>query len=499
MKAPPKGEKGEPSVVVDGQRVPKLGKGAQWGSSEQITRENVKAPKPPGSGLIPWGIFDDRDTWGLGPEQNRAMRTLRRLPGGSAISGLAPFESLGFKVPKPKARARIEGEIHTGIRPENLEYAKLERAMRLNVEGVARETVKLSRVQSLNETFDLYSARNRIHDGAELLPRPIMVRHNGQLYVVKGGEAVAAARLLGRFDLEAVVVDLDRMYPKPATRSETIVAFPDKLSNAERRTAARRAIRAWYESDGVRSKDTSEFASGTDKLSFKRLPKGIGGYHFWTGDIQHVTAYRKEIEDAIAAAKRMERGLPSQPGKPASVRYEHYGFKSLLHEEAHGCSPGMRGSYLVSGRGVEEATTELYARRKFREFFGYHQPSYRSSTFNPSADSTATMGERIAHRPVYEGGKWVDRSMSSYKKYIEAIYDVTHRFTGLDPSLVGEAVDLASIRMRQGSAVAMTPNELITMYVDALIGVQVGGKTVKLTPERRRAMIREIDNDTRFH
>lgn len=140
---------------------------------------------------------------------------------------------------------------------------------------------------------------------------------------------------------------------------------------------------------------------------------GFNGTHAWDGKIE---INRPVQARGVSAAKRLAAGE-----KPTV--YEMGGLRTMVHEAVHGHSPITHQVYVRSGRWIEEATTELAARKVIREKFGF------------------TMAE-------------ID-SIGSYQKVIDRVLDSVEeaitRATGARParSVVREIVDGASIKMRQ--------------------------------------------------
>jgi hypothetical protein len=501
-----------PSVTIDGERLPRLGKGMEWGDASPIGYDDISGDKPKGLGLVPWKIVEGFDMGGSA-RQNRAMRTLQHLRGGSFASGFGPLESLGFDVLKPRTLAKIKGEIEQRVSiSATTDRYNLESLLSDPSSGVTRQRVRLDRLSFTRSDFDLFEARNHIRaaevGGFQTTGAGVVtVKHNGKIYVLQGGSRIAAQRLLGQFEDEVIVIDLDHRSPKPKTNAQFVEALPDGVDSPEKRATFRSSFRDWYANDGIQSRDVAALRTGMGALEIKQLPPGIAGYHLWDGTIQieQFGDTEAKLERAIAAVKKGQRTASPD-------------LATMFHEESHGFSPCGFGAYRGSGVGLEEATTELYARRKWRELFSVKQPRHEQ-TFeeDPSlsvversrrrataeqADRSAPFEDRIGFRPVHDAGTWVDNSVGPYREYIAALYDFTHKHTGLHPDAIPDVIDRAIVRMRQGTAIASTPEDLIHMYVDALDGIKVDvrGKPVKvkLGEAKRTAMEQAMLNDTRF-
>lgn len=94
--------------------------------------------------------------------------------------------------------------------------------------------------------------------------------------------------------------------------------------------------------------------------------KRLNGYHDWDGVI---AVDRKRHALTVKALNLLRRGQHS------AVTADMWDtLRTLVHETVHGHSPLKALGYVRHGAAIEEATTELAARRMMRDTFGAHGP-----------------------------------------------------------------------------------------------------------------------------
>lgn len=150
------------------------------------------------------------------------------------------------------------------------------------------------------------------------------------------------------------------------------------------------------------------------------------------------------------------------PGPSANdVSRDLDGVRILLHEEAHGASPANPPSYRGVGVGIEEAATELIARRASRELTGFRE-GWPAPTQNPRTNK-------------YDGGYWC------YGKYINGLFDAVSEHTG-DAGIQSRIEDaVIETRKWQKGVTYNTGEEQIADIVSRL-----KGEDGKLLPKDKR-------------
>lgn len=125
------------------------------------------------------------------------------------------------------------------------------------------------------------------------------------------------------------------------------------------------AARAWSRGvlarSGMVSQDTKQDLLGAHALSVRPLPGGsLGTHDTRTGKI---TIDPKVFEQSQTFLANVQAKKPVTWEQKQSI-------VTIIHEEVHGTSPAGPGSYKGFGIALEEASTELLARRAARESFG---------------------------------------------------------------------------------------------------------------------------------
>jgi len=221
VKAPPSASKEPPSVMVDGEKLPVLGKGVKWGSNAPLDLEEIRAPRPKGvAKSAPWseamagGGLDLM----LTPEANRAKRTLRTISGVKKDD--IPSKSLGF-VPLEGGVARTMFALGQDLRESlGIEWTSGVREVfegKRTVAGAAKSSVRIDQLKLAHRidgesNVSLTSVRGKIErtgSGMTYTDPVVVVRKGGEMFVIMGADEVAAQRLLGRFKVDAIVIDYE--------------------------------------------------------------------------------------------------------------------------------------------------------------------------------------------------------------------------------------------------------------------------------------------------
>ncbi len=105
---------------------------------------------------------------------------------------------------------------------------------------------------------------------------------------------------------------------------------------------------------GVLGDEPGNGRSDTGKLDLSgtKTTAGAGAHHTWSGEI----AFSKDTADKLI-----------DYAKNGISKENAFGVQALLHEVLHGASPGQASAYRNQGAVIEEVTTEVLARKIFRE------------------------------------------------------------------------------------------------------------------------------------
>lgn len=149
---------------------------------------------------------------------------------------------------------------------------------------------------------------------------------------------------------------------------------------------------------------------------------GANAYHSSDGVTVRVSRHNRCVQLA-----QMMTNTPKAIPSRDDLDY----IRTILHEEAHAHSQKGNGAYRRGGIGIEEAGTELIARRAIRDIF--------------AGDSSAKA--IVARPPKWENGRWTPGN-GAYHDFIVGLVDATHEHLGGDKNDVREKLENAFIRMR---------------------------------------------------
>jgi hypothetical protein len=141
-----------------------------------------------------------------------------------------------------------------------------------------------------------------------------------------------------------------------------------RTQQAELRNEVRKLTEKHYK---IASADTKRGVGGANVLTVdpSARSKGYVGAHDWDGAITMDTG---AVDRARAASKELM--LSEHAAVPQRIaEHEGNGVRTLLHETIHGASAIRANAYSGFGIGIEEATTEIAARKVARELFGFTQ------------------------------------------------------------------------------------------------------------------------------
>jgi len=292
-------------------------------------------------------------------------------------------------------------------------------------------------------------------------PDIVAVKQDGKLYIVRGAAYVAAAKALGMPRIPITTAE-------PAARQagavpEGIEGFAvlardgapekgDKPRTKEEERALRQAARHALAMVGLTSADgviaripgSTPIAPqyGADKLRAGDTGPGAAATHGWDDVVRVKPKYMRLAMHALAKLRPEDVKNPKAALGSLSPD-ELFGLVLLLHEEAHGASPIMRHAYVDAGVGVEEAMTEMLARRSARALFGV--PPDGGDTVNQSA----------LRQPSHYKGQWDIAAASTYRDYQRALLTHAHEALRLanpkiKPEEVPELLERAGARLRGG-------------------------------------------------
>ncbi len=261
---------------------------------------------------------------------------------------------------------------------------------------------------------------------------PVVIKHGGKFFVptdIPGNvELLAAGKLqVSGNKLRVNVIDLDakiaenaaaeaeRARPKVKTPDQLYKAVQDSTADydkareakdpvAKAKAAAvlRGAIRDYVGAaiPGSVSQDAKYKRSERDHFdvwSQGRIGANVAAHHNWQGGMVFSESYYQQFVRANAAGNRKQDAM-----------------RVLIHEELHGYSPITSWAYQGAGVGIEEAQTEILARKLYRQSLGQmdQSDSYAVSYRLPKVARDANGNVRIASQG----------SDGSYGGFINAVF-----------------------------------------------------------------------------
>ncbi len=154
----------------------------------------------------------------------------------------------------------------------------------------------------------------------------------------------------------------------PAAAAKVFAALlADPTSNAAQREA-RKALTTLCADFGMLDRDTDKPLNDFLLLKAKeQLPPGVGGIHHWNGAI---TVRDKSAKRATALLSTTGGSAAAEPAYSVEAVKQLKGMHVLVHEAVHGHSPIRQENFKGRYRLLEEATTEMAARKVMRDTFG---------------------------------------------------------------------------------------------------------------------------------
>lgn len=308
---------------------------------------------------------------------------------------------------------------------------------------------------------------------------PVLVRWRGKLYARDGGEHLAAEVALARaadpkakrVRVRLVDLDKERREARPAREwsaeagaAARRVAKGDYAAGAVLRGGLRELLRRY----GAATRDDEPgrdpgagvlaFVHNADAIRADATTPGVAGYHDWNGEIVIAPA---QLEAAAAAIESVAADGPEAfrrlPMKAQNNRLNK--INVLVHEEVHGASPVVGSAYHGAGIGMEEAATEIIARKLARELVGYTKPTGEALSLPTRKADGGYRAEPGDANPYMH---------APYDNYIGALLREVGEVTG--HSGVHERVEEALLKTRSSAVrvTVTTPRQHVALFVDAL-------------------------------
>lgn len=204
------------------------------------------------------------------------------------------------------------------------------------------------------------------------------------------------------------------------------------LADADAQKDIREACRSFLGAQDLHSVD-EELSLPSRNTMEVRKAKDMGGAaaNHWraSGKVQFESFRFEQATRAFADAK-------TNPGRFATGEAYHAEnaltpIRIFLHEEIHGCSRMGSRYYSHTSTGIEEASTEILARKMTREFAGPRGEGAKGGAIFPAPEFVklpgATRGAldwmRVARQPAGAG---------SYNNYIEGVYTAVGHVAGTE-------------------------------------------------------------------
>ena len=186
---------------------------------------------------------------------------------------------------------------------------------------------------------------------------------------------------------EVALLDLDKLAPQAPRPTEPWAA--EAKHTAERWLAGDAtaggvvrdlirerlaAIGAVTRDDDVTKSGVVKFGSDRSEAALSAVPEvhfkpGANGLHDWQG---HTFLRKEDIADSLPVAFLAVSDLAAFRAQPVHVQQAVMQvIRVVVHEELHGASAAQSSAYQGPGVGMEEAATEILARKLVREMCGY--------------------------------------------------------------------------------------------------------------------------------
>jgi len=257
----------------------------------------------------------------------------------------------------------------------------------------AREVAELIRTNSAWGDNDPIGRAVRIGDkvhviDADLAMRDALVDH-------LGGK--------GSVRLRVVRAPVNRL-PKPfknekAANRALAKAFSKDLNIPANGAEARLAVQDLLATDGIASQDNLLMREGAEKYRTTEI-KAFGS-HGWRGDVNLRVSV---ADDAASGFRKLAKGKEPSPSEAQAIA-------TIIHEEIHGAGKGVATSYQGMGVGMEEAATEILARRTSRRIM-----KTKTDRFLLPNNVIKTRAEALADREL-RGAASGSGALGEYRAY----------------------------------------------------------------------------------
>lgn len=343
---------------------------------------------------------------------------------------------------------------------------------------------------------------------------PLLVRSQGQTFVVAGGELIVADRFLGRIGerpLDCRVLELDKCMPPVPLTPETQLALAQKAIGAIRNVAeggasaadqavVRKALRDILASHGIETRDDRR---GRRLFEFSLTPnpemdrimsmdygedKNTRARHYWDGAVEVRTDVMREASEGmetLADKWSMDR---LKTKTPAEVHELLDGVHTLLHEEIHGASDARMFAYRGVGIAIEECATEILARKVTRDLAGLTLTS-------ENAGKTAFPLPHLEPDGRYHHSGGFGHS---YDWFITKLFDHTAELVGHEG--IHQKIEGALLKMRQWTAGRVDSSEIGGKGWSAgAEQVASYGRALGLDEAKVQHLVKALTTDTQFN
>ncbi len=356
----------------------------------------------------------------------------------------------------------------------------------------------LSNVKATKATVDRRVVASYIAK-PELYDPPVYVKYQGEMYLHHGHEQLLAAKLSNsrQDNRPSYVVDLDKIAKPPELKpkefaKQALRLLPDKAETPAPNVQQdiRDTFRDLLHSKGIVSREdrydgeTSEGLRKYKKSDFRgpnayevqpdgSLGSNIHAMHGWGGTITMSEDAHKGMVEGLRLASIGEKDVRKINSNDGA-----YGLRTMIHEQIHGASKAKSSAYRGAGIGMEEAATEILARKVTRDLFG----AKGSSGDVPFALPQQTKGTDFWGKPEvsYGGGE------GAYNIYIQGLFRSVGKHTGHEDIHARIEQTLLKTRAWDAGNRYTTPEDAIFDFVHTLTKDEA----------QRRALIGELSDTT---
>lgn len=310
---------------------------------------------------------------------------------------------------------------------------------------------------------------------------PVIVKWRGKYYVRDGGEHLAAHVAIQRAYvptaefIDVQLVDLDKVQ-QPARpvrewaqdNASAMRGMAEMRGSLEDAAKVRSSFRELLLDRGIVTRDDERSTNdnpnrleiGGGDSSFRVEPSipGAHGYHDWQGRIVVEKDTAKRAADIVELLSREDAAaFKARPISVQNALLNH--LSTLVHEELHGASPVTSTAYAREGIGIEEAATEILARKVVRELIGHQSPTGATALGLPTRKPDGSYRVGFSDTSPYFG---------SYNGFIGTLLKETGDVIGHDGVHAKVEAALLKTRSSQVRDRWTTPERQIREYAEAL-------------------------------